>query len=300
MLANFRAMVLLAVCGAFLRLPADAAEAGTHAPVIVFMTDFGTLDDAVAICKGVMLGIEPTARIVDLTHEVPAYSVADGARFLARTALYYPAGTIFVGVIDPGVGTQRHAIIAKSRRGQYFVVPDNGLLTPIEDRDGIESAREITNPAWMLSGPHSDTFHGRDVFSPAAGHLAHGDDWLQAGPVITKLARLALAKPVLDEAGISGHLVGLDGPYGNLITDIKPDQLSALGYRLGDTVQIRVAGQSFALPFVRTFGDVAVGKPLLYIDSSGLVSVAINQGNFSQAHAVTPPAPFVIARKAAR
>ena len=300
MLAIFRAMVLLAICGASLRTPAAAAEPGPQVPVIVFMTDFGTLDDAVAICKGVMLGIEPTARIVDLTHEVPAYSVADGARFLARTALYYPAGTIFVGVVDPGVGTQRHAIIAKTRRGQYFVVPDNGLLTPIEDRDGIESAREITNPAWMLPGSHSDTFHGRDVFSPAAGHLAHGDDWVQAGPVITKLARLTLAKPVRDAAGLAGHLVGLDGPYGNLITDIKPDQLSELGYRLGDTVHITVAGKSFALPFVRTFGDVAVGMPLLYIDSSSLVSVAINQGNFSQVHEVTPPAPFVIARKVAR
>jgi S-adenosylmethionine hydrolase len=297
MLATLRAAILLSMCGALMHAPASAAQPATRAPVIVFMSDFGTLDDAVAICKGVMLGIEPAARIVDLTHQVPAYSVADGARFLARTALYYPAGTIFVGVVDPGVGTQRHALIAKTRRGQYFVVPDNGLLTPIEDRDGIESAREITNPAWMLPGPHSDTFHGRDVFSPAAGHLAHGDDWAQAGPVIAKLARLTLAKPVLEAAGLAGHVVGLDGPYGNLITDIKPDQLDQLGYRLGDTVHITVSGKSFALPFVRTFGDVPVGKPLLYIDSSGLVSVAINQGNFSQVHEVTPPAPFVIARK---
>jgi S-adenosylmethionine hydrolase len=297
MFATLRAAILLSMCGALMHAPASAAQPATRAPVIVFMTDFGTLDDAVAICKGVMLGIEPTARIVDLTHQVPAYSVADGARFLARTALYYPAGTIFVGVVDPGVGTQRHALIAKTRRGQYFVVPDNGLLTPIEDRDGIESAREITNPAWMLPGPHSDTFHGRDVFSPAAGHLAHGDDWTQAGPVIAKLARLTLAKPVLDAAGLAGHVIGLDGPYGNLITDIKPDQLDQLGYRLGDTVHITVSGKSFALPFVRTFGDVPVGKPLLYIDSSGLVSVAINQGNFSQLHEVTPPAPFVMARK---
>src|SRR4029079_16441798 len=119
--------------------------------------------------KGVMLSIEPAARIIDLTHQVSPYSVADGARFLARTALYFPSGTIFVGVVDPGVGTQRHPIIAKSKRGQYFVGPDNGLLTPIEDRYGIESGREITNTAWMLPGPHSATSHGRDIFSPAAG-----------------------------------------------------------------------------------------------------------------------------------
>jgi len=107
------------------------------APIIVFMTDFGALDDAVAICKGVMLSIAPAVQIIDLTHQVRPYSIADGARFLARTSLYYPANTIFVGVVDPGVGTQRRTVIARTRRGQYFVVPDNGLLTPIEDRDGI-------------------------------------------------------------------------------------------------------------------------------------------------------------------
>ena len=279
---------------------ARAAETPASAPgrTIVFMTDFGTLDDAVAICKGVMLGIAPTARIVDLTHQVQPYSIADGARFLARTSLYYPANTIFVGVVDPGVGTKRRTIIARSKRGQYFVVPDNGLLTPIEDRDGIESVREITNAAWMLPQPHSATFHGRDVFSPAAGHLARGDDWTKAGPVLPKLTRLSIAAPVLDGAGITGHIVGLDGPYGNLITDIKPDRLRELGYSLGDVVNIKVAGKELALPFVTTFGDVPEGQPLLYVDSSGLVSVAINLGNFATVHDVGPPAEFLIAKKA--
>jgi S-adenosylmethionine hydrolase len=273
---------------------AAAALAPAPAPIIVFMTDFGQLDDAVAICKGVMLSIAPNARIVDLTHQVKPYSIADGARFFARTSLYYPANTIFVGVVDPGVGTKRHTIIAKTKRGQFFVVPDNGLLTPIEDRDGIESVREITNADWMLPEPHSATFHGRDVFSPAAGHLARGDDWTKVGPVLPKLARLTLATPTLDANGLSGHVIGLDGPYGNLITDIKPDRLKELGYKLGDTVIIEVGGKKFALPFVTTFGDVPVGKPLLYIDSSGLVSVATNQGNFSVEHDVAPPAPLLI------
>jgi len=267
-------------------------------PVIVFMTDFGTLDDAVAICKGVMLRLAPAAHIVDLTHQVRPYSIADGARFLARTSLYYPANTIFVGVVDPGVGTQRRTIVAKTKRGQYFVVPDNGLLTPIEDRDGIEAAREITNAAWMLPEPHSATFHGRDVFSPAAGHLARGDDWTQVGPVLAKLTRLTIAAAVLDARGITGHVIGLDGPYGNLITDIKPVSLRELGYAVGDTLKITVSGRELTLPFVTTFGDVPEGKPLLYIDSSGLVSVAINMGNFAQAHEVTPPAEFFVARRA--
>ncbi|MEJ0084932.1 MAG: S-adenosyl-l-methionine hydroxide adenosyltransferase family protein [Pseudomonadota bacterium] len=293
--------VFIAIAGWAVSLsaaPAAQQAANAPAPVIVFMTDFGTLDDAVAICKGVMLGLAPAARIVDLTHQVRPYSIADGARFLARTSLYYPANTIFVGVVDPGVGTQRRTIIAKTKRGQYFVVPDNGLLTPIEDRDGIEAAREITNAAWMLPGPHSATFHGRDVFSPVAGHLARGDDWTKVGPVLAKLTRLSIAAPVLDDRGITGHVIGLDGPYGNLITDIKPEKLRELGYATGDTVKIEVSGQQFLLPFVTTFGDVPEGKPLLYIDSSGLVSVAINMGNFAQAHEITPPAEFSIARRA--
>jgi S-adenosylmethionine hydrolase len=149
----------------------------------------------------------------------------------------------------------------------------------------------------MLPGPHSATFHGRDVFSPAAGHLARGDDWTAAGPILPRLARLTIDAPVLGAAGISGHVIGLDGPYGNLITDIKPDRLRELGYRPRDVIYIKVAGKSLALPFVSTFGDVPVGKPLLYIDSSNLVSVAINQGNFAQTHEVTPPAEFFIARK---
>jgi S-adenosylmethionine hydrolase len=290
--------ILFVACIAILLPTARAADAKPMpaSPVIVFMTDFGTLDDAVPICKGVMLGLAPNARIIDLTHQVKPYSIADGARYFARTSLYYPANTIFVGVVDPGVGTHRHTVIAKTRRGQYFVVPDNGLLTPIEDRDGIESAREITNPDWMLPGPLSATFHGRDVFSPAAGHLARGDDWTRAGPVLAKLTRLTLPTPSLTDAGLSGHIVGLDGPYGNLVTDIKPDRMTALGYKLGDVVKITVEGKDFSMPFVTTFGDVEVGKPLLYIDSSGLVSVAINQGNFAKEHEVSPPAALVIAK----
>jgi S-adenosylmethionine hydrolase len=280
-------------------LPSAVAAATSQPPgrIIVFMTDYGTLDDSVAICKGVMLSIAPDARIIDLTHQVTPYSIADGARYLARAALYYPANTIFVGVVDPGVGTQRRAIIAKSKRGQYFVVPDNGLLTPIEDRDGIESTREITNAAWTLSGSHSATFHGRDIFAPAAAHLARGDDWSAAGPVLPKLVHLALSAPTLGPGGLAGHVVALDGPFGNLITDIKADRLRELGYRLGDTVTIKVADKSFSMPYVSTFGDVPVGKPLLYVDSSNLVSVAINQGNFAQAHEVAPPVPLFIAKR---
>src|SRR6185369_10828788 len=108
----------------------------TDPPTVVFMTDFGDIDDSVAICKGVMLGIEPQLRIIDITHQVTPYSILDGARFLSGTAPYYKAGTVFVVVVDPGVGSTRKPIVVKSKRGQYFVLPDNGLITLVEDRDG--------------------------------------------------------------------------------------------------------------------------------------------------------------------
>src|SRR6266702_965028 len=214
--STFRAALLVTFAWLGTFAPVQAAEpTRPRAPIIVFMTDYGTLDDSVAICKGVMLSLSPDARIVDLTHQVTAYSVADGARYLARASLYFPANTIFVGVVDPGVGTVRRSIVARSKRGHYFVVPDNGLLTLIEDRDGIESAREITNPTWMLPGTHSATFHGRDIFSPVAGHLARGDNWNTVGPVLPKLVRLALSSASLDARGIEGHVIALDGPFGN-------------------------------------------------------------------------------------
>src|ERR1700691_2866307 len=163
----FALLLALLVLSAF-----AGAQSGKYPPTIVFMTDFGVLDDSVAICRGVMYSIMPDVRIVDLTHEVTPFSILDGARFLAGATPYYPAGTVFVVVIDPTVGSTRKAIVAKSKRGQYFVLPDNGLLTLVEQRDGIEGVHEITNPDWMIGSKLSSTFHGRDIFSPAGAHVA--------------------------------------------------------------------------------------------------------------------------------
>src|SRR6266496_2804669 len=175
-----------------------------YPPTIVFMTDFGVVDDSVAICRGVMYGIMPDVRIVDLTHQVTPFSILDGARFLFGATPYYPAGTVFVVVVDPTVGSTRKAIVARSKRGQYFVLPDNGLLTLVEQRDGLESVREITNPGWMIGSKLSSTFHGRDIFSPVGAHLARGDDWTNVGPEVAlkNLIRLQLKAPNLDEHGL--------------------------------------------------------------------------------------------------
>jgi len=267
-------------------------------PTIVFMTDFGVVDDSVAICKGVMYSIVPDVRIVDLTHQVTPFSISDGARFLFGVTPYFPAGTVFVVVIDPTVGSTRKAVVVKSKRSQYFVLPDNGLMTMVQDRDGLESAREITNPAWMIGAALSSTFHGRDIFSPAGAHLARGDDWTQVGPELdaAKLVRLDLKPAHLEDRGLSGEIIATDGPFGNLVTNISGEQFLKLGYARGEKVEITIGDTRISAPFVRTFSDVPLKQPLLYIDSRGRLGIAVNQGSFAQIYGIKPPQPLFIPR----
>jgi len=267
-------------------------------PTIVFMTDFGVVDDSVAICKGVMYSIVPDVRIVELTHQVTPFSISDGARFLFGATPYFPAGTVFVVVIDPTVGSTRKAIVVKSKRGQYFVLPDNGLMTMVQDRDGLESAREITNPAWMIGAALSSTFHGRDIFSPAGAHLARGDDWVQVGPEldVAKLVRLDLKPARLEAHGLSGEIIATDGPFGNLVTNISGEQFLKLGYARGEKIAITIGDNKMDLPFVRTFSDVPLKQPLLYIDSRGRLGIAVNQGSFAAVYGIKPPQSIFIQR----
>jgi len=291
---------LLGVSCAKPPVPKDASVSGAvHHPTIVFMTDFGTANDSVAICKAVILGIAPDVRIMDITHQVTPFSIEEAARFLYGVTPYYPPGTVFLAVVDPGVGTSRKAVIVKSKRGQFFVVPDNGLVTPVLDRDGFDSAREITNTAWMIQSPISSTFHGRDIFSPAAAHLAEGWDYTMAGPPVTQLVQLAVKTPTIEEQGIHGDIIGLDDPFGSLITDIPGEAFKGLGYTVGDKVPIELNKKYLVLPFGHTFMDVPVGDPLLYIDSRDRLGIAVNQGNYSKKYDITPPATIFVPRKGA-
>lgn len=277
-----------------------AAQTPPPAPTVVFMTDFGVVDDSVALCKGVMYTIAPELRIVDLTHEVTPFSILDGARFLAGASPYFPAGTVFVTVIDPGVGSTRKAVVVKSKRGQYFVLPDNGLMTLIQDRDGIESVREITNRNWMIGSALSSTFHGRDIFSPVGAHLAHGEDWTNIGPEVAadKLVRLDLVAPKLDEHGLSGEVIATDGPFGNLVTNVSGEDLLKLGYGYGQNVHVMIGKTEINIPFARTFSDVPLKKALVYIDSRGNVALAVNQGSFAATYSIKLPVPIVFSRAA--
>jgi len=264
--------------------------------VIGFMTDFDVRDDAVGLCKAVMYGISPKSPVIDITHQVTPYSIAEGARYLAGTAPYFSDDAVFVAVVDPTVGTSRKAIVARSKRGQLFVLPDNGLLTLIQDRDGIEGVRQITNTTWMLGSHLSSTFHGRDIFSPVGAHLARGEDWITAGPElpVAELKRLDISNAAMDDNGVHGSAIGTDGPYGNLISNISSETFSRLGYHAGDVVPVTLDQKKYSFPFVKTFGEFPIGKPLFYIDSRGRLSLGFNQRSFVALYKVSPSAKITI------
>jgi hypothetical protein len=302
-IARMRKSGKLILWAAIAAVLAGAALAQQPAPqptkVIGFMTDFDVKDDAVGICKAVMVGIAPVVRIIDITHQSEPFNIAMGARFLAGSAPYFPRDAVFVVVIDPTVGSRRKAIVARSRVGQYFVLPDNGLLTLVQDRDGIVEAHEITNPAWMIGSGISSTFHGRDIFSPAGAHVARGDNIADAGPAldVSKLVRLNLKNATVDSTGLHGQVIGTDGPFGNLVLNVPAETFAELGYKVGDQVPVTLAGKQYTFPLVKTFSDVPVGKELFYIDSRGRLSLGIDQGNFSTTYKVGAGAELTIPKK---
>src|SRR5579864_1939158 len=276
---------------------AQSQSSAANPATIVFMTDFGTANDAVAICRAVIYGIAPGVRITDITHQVTPYSIEEASRFLFGVTPYYPPGTVFLVVVDPGVGTSRKAIAVKSKKGQYFILPDNGVISAVLERDGLESAREIANREWMILAPVSSTFHGRDIFSPSAAHLAAGWDFNLIGPVVPQLVRLSPKASTATDRGIQGDLIGVDDPYGSLISNITGEQFKQLGYSLGDKILLQINKKPLTLPYVRTFMDVQVGESLLYIDSRGRVGTAVNQGSYARKFNIDPPGAIFIPRK---
>jgi S-adenosylmethionine hydrolase len=292
----FAILSLPAGCGNHASVEESAKKPAPH-PTIVFMTDFGTANDAVAICRAVITGIIPDVRIMDITHQVTPFSIEEGSRFLAGVTPYYPSGTVFLVVVDPGVGTSRKAVVVKSKKGQFFILPDNGLITPVADRDGVEAVREITNPAWMIGDKVSSTFHGRDIFSPTAAHIAAGEDWTFVGPEVKDLVRLHPRAATVELKGITAEVIGLDDPFGSLITDIQGEDFKQLGYSLGEKVSVKIDKKLYSIPYVKTFMDVSVGQPLLYIDSRGRVGIALNEQDFSKTNNVSLHAPVFVPRK---
>ncbi len=268
-------------------------------PTVVFMTDFGVIDDSVALCKGVMYTLTPDLRLIDLTHQVTPFSITDGARFLSGAEPYFPQTAVFVVVIDPGVGSSRKAVVLKAQSGRTFVLPDNGLITLVERHDPIVAAREITNRDWMIGAKLSSTFHGRDIFSPVGARLARGDDWTTVGPEldVRQLVRLNLPEASVDLNGLHAQVVATDGPFGNLVTNVDRALFEKLGYKLGDVVNFHLGSRDLSAPFVKTFSDVEVGKPLFYIDSRGHLGFSVNQRSAAQIYEAKLPETLEIPKK---
>ena len=262
--------------------------------IIVFETDFGLKDGAVSAMRGVAVSVDPTLRLENLTHEIPAFDIWEGAYRLNTTAPYWPPGTVFVAVIDPGVGTERKAVVLKTRSGHYFVSPDNGTLTLVAEDLGIAAVRAIDESRYRRPGSElSYTFHGRDVFSYAAAHLASGKiGFAEIGPELPReVMTIPYQQPEIEGELVRGNIPILDVQFGNVWTNIDRATFERLGVAKGERVAVRIFNgneQVFAgaMPYVSTFGDVPEGETLLDLNSVDNVALAINWGNFAETYRV--------------
>lgn len=256
---------------------------------LVFQSDFGIKDAAVASMKGVAADISSDLKMYDLTHEIPSYNVWEATQRLVQTAEYWPSGTVFVSVVDPGVGTERKSVVLKTKSGHYFVTPDNGTLTLVAERLGIESIREIDEAVnRRKDSSKSYTFHGRDVYAYTGARLAAGIiDFTEVGQKLeNRVVTIPYQKAKFEGNVLYGNIPILDIQYGNIWTNIDRDTFSKLGVEHGQEIQLRISqGKRIitqqTLPYYPTFGKVPVGEPLLYLNSLNQVSLALNQGNFA-------------------
>jgi S-adenosylmethionine hydrolase len=289
---------------------AIALTACSSAPrrAVVYQTDFGLADGAVSAMKGVAHGVDARLVLADLTHEIPPFDIWQAAYRLHQTAPYWPAGTVFVSVVDPGVGTERAAIVARDRDGRLYVTPDNGTLTLLLADGAITGARVLDTAKVRRPGSEgSHTFHGRDVFSFVAAQLAAGAQSFEQvgdGRPVADLVKLPVPEAVLMRTGggfvAKGFVPVLDVQYGNVWTNLPVAALEGAGLTIGRTLSVRITNGRdtvFAgtMPFVRTFGDVAQGQPLAYGNSLGSLAFALNLGSFAQQHKVgSGPQWFVV------
>jgi S-adenosylmethionine hydrolase len=250
-----------------------------HRPLITLLTDFGLQDPFVGIMKGVILSLCPEATLVDLCHETAAYDVLGGSFLLRSAVRFFPAGTIHVAVVDPGVGGPRRPILAHID-DQFFVAPDNGLLSYPLSSGAVRAIRAIVAAEYLLQ-PVSATFHGRDVFAPVAGHLACGVPADRFGPEVTDAVRLAIPRPRVDSPGrLTGQVVWIDR-FGNCITSITREDLER--FATGVSRRIHVVLQARPLGgIVQFFGQVAPGDRGAVIGSTGHLELFSSQGNLAR------------------
>ncbi len=262
--------------------------------IVVFQSDFGVKDGAVSAMKGVAMAVSTDLKLFDLTHEIPAYNIWEAAYRLEQTVVYWPAGTVFVSVVDPGVGTARRSVVLKTKSGHFIVTPDNGTLTLIAGSLGIAAIREIDEAVnRRKSSENSYTFHGRDVYAYTAARLAGGIiNFEELGRLLpAEIVTIPYQKAVLEDQKIKGTIAILDVQYGNVWTNIPAELFKKLQVKTGERLHVTIYQNKIKkyegdIPYAETFGAVAEGKPLAYLNSLMQLSFALNMGNFSEAHKV--------------
>jgi S-adenosylmethionine hydrolase len=249
---------------------------------VTFLTDFGLEDDFVGTCHGVIKRIAPDAQIIDVTHGIRPGRILQGALVLANTLAYMPAG-VHLAVVDPGVGTARRPLALRDGEGRIYVGPDNGLLLPAVDRHGgVDAAHELANPAYALATV-SHTFHGRDLFAPAAAHLALGVPLAELGPPIAPdaLVRLEIPEPEIGHARMRATVLAVDR-FGNAALNLTREHLDRAAVVPGMRVELTARGERYFAVATRTFGDARAGDLILYEDSSRNVAVAVARGSAAE------------------
>jgi S-adenosylmethionine hydrolase len=249
--------------------------------LVAVITDFGTTDFYVGAMQGAMYSANPQVRIATITHEVTPFSIAEGSYILAHAAREFPSGTVFLAVVDPGVGTERRPIVVETKDHKLFVAPDNGLLTGVMDAFGVAHAYEITNQSLMRPGKISATFHGRDVYGPVAAHLAGGTRPSEAGPEIAGLVRLPIIKAKRAQKALIGSVIHIDR-YGNFITNITGKLAKEAGLEPGAKIYITINDQRLLATFTVTYDDVPRGDWLALINAEEVVEIARNMENAAQ------------------
>lgn len=262
---------------------------------LVLQSDFGHADGAVSAMYGVALGVSPALRICDLTHEIPQYDIWEASYRLIQTVGYWPEGTVFVSVVDPGVGSARRSIVAKTSNGRYIVTPDNGTLTHVKRMIGIDEVRTIDETVNRLAGSsESYTFYGRDVYVYTGARLAAGIiDFAGVGPTVDveSIVELPIIESSFDGDCVNGTIDVLDVRFGSLWTNIPKTEFDRLGISYGQRVEVTIENGTRmlyknSLTFARSFADVYVGEPLVYVNSLDCMAVAINQGSFAAAYGI--------------
>lgn len=260
---------------------------------LIMQTDFGTADGAVSAMYGVAYSVCPELKIMDLTHEIPQYDIWEASYRLIQTVGYWPKGTVFVSVVDPGVGSTRRSIVAETADGQYIVTPDNGTLTHIKRMTGIRAARIIDEKINRLpNSGESYTFHGRDIYAYTGARLAAGViTFSQVGEAAApeSVAELPVVDAVYDGEKATGTIDVLDVRFGSLWTNIPREMFLQLGVTHGSRVEISIENSTRMLyknilVYAKSFADVYVGEPLVYVNSLDYMAVAINQGSFARAY----------------